>query len=277
MDARLRLRGQHSSSLTAGEPPPRRGRLAVRHLPRMLRRPKLNPLSIVGHVVRGLGLPYEDGLLSRHNRDFLEDPDFIRAYARGIEASGDLGWRWRVHIGLWAASTAVRLPGDFVECGVNRGFLSTAIMEHLDWNRLGKQFWLLDTFEGIDLSQLEGDELAAARERNERMDLAGADSVRAWFSQWQNVNVIEGSVPATLPLVQADEIAYLHLDMNSSAPEVAALDYFWERLVPGAVVLFDDYGYRGYEAQRHALGDLARRRDMPIASLPTGQGLLIRA
>ena len=251
--------------------------MTVRHLPLVTRKPKLNPLSVVGHVVRGLGLPYEDGLMSRHNRDFLEDPDFVRAYARGIEASGDLGWRWRVHIGLWAASTAVRQPGDFIECGVNRGFLSTAIMEYLDWNRLSKQFWLLDTFAGIDLSQLEGDELAAARERNERMDLADADSVRAWFSQWRNVNVIEGSVPATLPLVHADQIAFLHLDMNSSAPEVAALEYFWERLVPGAVVLFDDYGYRGYEAQRYALGALARRRDMPIASLPTGQGLLIRA
>jgi Macrocin-O-methyltransferase (TylF) len=242
----------------------------------MTARPRFRPLGIVGHILRRLGLPYEDGLLSRHNRDFLDDPDFVRAYARGIEASGDLGWRWRVHIGLWAASTAAKLPGDFVECGVNRGFLSTAIMEYLDWDRVGKRFWLLDTFEGIDLSQLEGDELSAARERNARMDLADAESVRAWFSQWQNVSVVEGPVPTTLPLVHADEIAYLHLDMNSSAPEVAALEYFWERLVPGAVVLFDDYGYRGYEAQRVALDALARRRDVPIASLPTGQGLLIR-
>jgi hypothetical protein len=235
-----------------------------------------SPLGIVGRIVRRLGVPYEDGLLSRHNRDFLEDRDFVRAYARGIEASGDLCWRWRVHIGLWAASTAARLPGDFVECGVNRGFLSTAIMEYLDWDRVGKQFWLLDTFEGIDLSQLEGEELEAAPERNARMDLADADSVRAWFSQWRNTNVVVGSVPSTLPLVRADEIAYLHLDMNSSAPEVAALEYFWEHLVPGAVVLLDDYGYRGYEAQKRALDALARRREVPIASLPTGQGLLIR-
>ena len=58
---------------------------------------------------------------------------------------------------------------------------------------------------------------------------------------------------------------------------MAALEYFWERLVPGALVLFDDYAYRGYEAQKRALDALARRRDVPIASLPTGQGLLIRA
>jgi Methyltransferase domain len=90
-----------------------------------------------------------------------------------------------------------------------------------------------------------------------------------------NVNIIEGSVPTTLPLVQTDEIAYLHLDMNSSAPELAALNSFWERLVPGAVVLPDDYGYRGYEAQKRALDALARRLDVSIASLPTGQSLLI--
>jgi hypothetical protein len=242
----------------------------------MTRRLKLTPLSLVGHIVRGLGLPYEDGLLSRHNRDFLKDPDFVRAYTRGIEASGDLGWRWRVHIGLWAAATAARLPGDFVECGVNRGFLSTAIMEYLHWDRVGKHFWLLDTFQVIDLSQLEGDELEAARGRNKRLDLADADSVRAWFSRWPNLSIVEGAVPATLPLVQADQVAYLHLDMNSSAPEIAALEYFWERLVPGAVVLLDDYGYRGYEAQNRAFDALAQRRNVAIASLPTGQGLLIR-
>jgi hypothetical protein len=149
-------------------------------------------------------------------------------------------------------------------------------MEYLHWDTVGKQFWLLDTFQGIDLSHLEGAELAAARERNERMGPPDADSVRAWFSQWPNVNVVEGAVPTTLPLVDADEIAYLHLDMNSSAPEVAAVEYFWERLVPAAVVLFDDYGYRGYEPQKRALDALARQRDVAIASLPTGQGLLIR-
>ena len=235
-----------------------------------------NPLSIVGHTLRGLGLPYEDGLFSRYNRDFIHDPDFVRAYARGTEASGDLGWRWRVHVGLWAASTAAKFPGDFVECGVNRGFLSTAIMEYLDWDNVGKHFWLLDTFQGIDLSQLEGDEVEAARKRNEQMNLADADSVRRWFSQWRNVNIVVGAVPTTLSEVHADQVAYLHLDMNSSAPEVAALEYFWERLVPGAVVLLDDYGFPGYEAQRRAMQALARRRDLAIASLPTGQGLLIR-
>ena len=38
--------------------------------------------------------------------------------------------------------------------------------------------------------------------------------------------------------------------MNCSRPEVAAAEYFWDRRVPGAFVLPDDYAYRGYESQK---------------------------
>src|ERR1700728_938830 len=72
----------------------------------------------------------QDGLQSIHNHDFLDDPDFRKAYQRGVKAARnrDYGWHWRVHIGLWVAYSASKLKGDFVECGVNHGFLSSAIM-----------------------------------------------------------------------------------------------------------------------------------------------------
>ncbi|MCX6466256.1 MAG: alpha/beta hydrolase, partial [Pseudonocardiales bacterium] len=50
----------------------------------------------------------------------------------------------------FVAAFAARLRGDFVECGVNWGFLSSAIMHYLDWDRHGKTFYLFDTFAGLD-------------------------------------------------------------------------------------------------------------------------------
>src|SRR6186997_1537210 len=101
----------------------------------------------------------QDGLTSVHNHEFMEDPRFVAAYQRGVIAAGqDYKWHWRVHIGLWVAQNAARLSGDFVECGVNRGFLSSSIMAFLDWDRLGKKFYLLDTFRGIDERDLASDE-----------------------------------------------------------------------------------------------------------------------
>jgi hypothetical protein len=92
----------------------------------------------------------QDGLRSIHNHEFVDDPAFNAAYGRGVEAAGDYAFHWRVHVALWAAATGAQVPGSFVECGVNRGFLSSAIMRHLDWNSRRETFYLFDTFAGLD-------------------------------------------------------------------------------------------------------------------------------
>jgi hypothetical protein len=104
----------------------------------------------------------------------------------------------------------------------------------------------------------------------------GIEGVRANFSQWKNVSLIEGSIPETLPQIRAKKIAYLHLDMNCSMPEIAAIQFLWERLVPGAFVLLDDYAYYGYLSQKIAMDRFAQEKGVKILSLPTGQGLLVK-
>lgn len=225
----------------------------------------------------------QDGLKSEHLHEFMTDPAFLRSYNRGVAAAGDYRWHWRVHVGLWAAYSASKLEGDFVECGVNRGFLSSAIMEYLDWDSLSKTFYLLDTFAGLELTRLSKDDLeAGAAERNEKHLQTGfyvtnVDGVRANFSQWKNVRIIQGAVPDTLREVPSARIAYLHLDMNSAAPEVAAFNFLWNRLAPGAFVLMDDYAFLGAESQQSAMDAAAGAKGARIVSLPTGQGLLIKS
>jgi len=225
----------------------------------------------------------QDGLRSIHNHEFMDDPLFQRAYRRGVAAAGeDYRWHWRVHVGLWAASCARRLEGDFVECGVNRGCLSSAVMEYLNWDSTARTFYLLDTFSGLDEQYLtEQEKKAGLMEENEELlqsgfYVSGVETVKANFSQWKNVRIIQGPVPETLGQVDAKRIAYLHLDMNCSPPEVAAAEFFWPRLVPGAIILLDDYAYRGYRSQKIAMDEFARKLGLNVLSLPTGQGLMIK-
>ncbi len=213
----------------------------------------------------------------------MEDDRFVAAYQRGVSAAGqDYLWHWRVHIGLWAAECGARLSGDFVECGVNRGFMSSSIMQRLDWNRRDRQFYLLDTFSGVDQRYLSDDDIReGVMAKNADLIQAGfyatrAEEVRRNFSEWRNVTIIEGPIPETLPQVRSDHVAFLHIDMNCAAPEVAALEYFWPRLEVGAPVLLDDYAFHGYAHQKVAMDRLSGRLGVSIASLPTGQGLLIR-
>jgi Macrocin-O-methyltransferase (TylF) len=227
----------------------------------------------------------QDGLLSIHSHAFMQDSRFIAAYARGIKAIGGTDlyqFHWRVHMALWAASIASRLDGDFVECGVNKGFVSSAIMDYLDWNSLDRDFYLLDTFAGLDERFVSPSELeSGSLEKNAKslesgFYVTGADSVRANFAQWPRAVIVEGAIPETLAQATPRKVAYLHLDMNCAPPEIAALTYFWDRLVAGATVLLDDYAYHGYTPQRLAMDEFARSHGVTVCSLPTGQGLIIR-
>src|SRR3712207_9415580 len=64
---------------------------------------------------------------------------------------------------LWAGERSLQVDGDFVECGVNAGFISSAMMRWLDWNRVGRRFYLIDTFSGPVLEQYSSTEVELLR------------------------------------------------------------------------------------------------------------------
>jgi hypothetical protein len=226
----------------------------------------------------------QDGLFTLHSDHFRADPTFRAAYQRGVQASHgvDPDLEWRVHVALWAAQTALRVEGDFVECGVNAGFVSSAIMQGLEWNTIERRFFLVDTFSGPVLTQYTREEIQKQRLAIAKRALeAGAyvtdlERVRANFAEWPQAIILQGAVPEVLGTVDFGKVAFLHIDMNSALPEQWALAFFWDRLSPGAVILFDDYSYFGHECQRDAIDQVAREKKAHILSLPTGQGIIIR-
>jgi hypothetical protein len=189
---------------------------------------------------------------------------------------------WRIHVGLWAAALATRAAGDFVECGVNAGFLSSAILTYLDWMSLDKKFFLVDTFEGPVLTQFNEEEAGNGRLDAVRECLAkdgyvtDMERVRRNYAEWSRIEIVQGRVPEVLPAVDTRAVAFLHLDMNCAYPEVEALRHFWPLISSGGVVLFDDYAHCGYEAQAKAIDEVASPLGAGILVLPTGQGMMVK-
>ena len=229
----------------------------------------------------------QDSLRTRHNHDFMTDPSFMAAYQRGIKAcdkdhilrTGGPKHQihWRVHVALWVASHAKHLEGDFVECGVGKGVLSSAIMTYLDWNSLDKQFFLFDTFCGIDESYLNEEEKTQGRmEFSKRYYSECYEAVKANFAEFRRVHLIRGTVPDTLSTVNITKVCYLSIDMNCAKPEIEAATFFWDKIVSGGLVLLDDYAYVGYDEQKKAFDKFALEKGIEILSIPTGQGLFIK-
>ncbi|MGH7082662.1 MAG: TylF/MycF/NovP-related O-methyltransferase [Acetobacteraceae bacterium] len=214
---------------------------------------------------------------------FLDDPRFQLAYARGWNSGHRKAAmiddsRWVVHVALWAATQAARLPGDFVECGVDTGMLSLAICEWLDFNKLEKDFWLFDTFRGIPEDQMTAAERAGIGGWHNRNSYTECyETAVANFAPWPRCTLVRGKVPESLGAFPAGRsVSYLSIDMNIVLPEIAAITFFWERLVPGAMVLLDDYAWATHRDQKAAFDAFAEARGAMILTLPTGQGLIIR-
>lgn len=223
-----------------------------------------------------------DGLVTAHDSSFRDQPRFREAYARGVRAGHgvDPGIEWRVHVALWSAANALRAPGHFVECGVNAGFVCSAIMQRLDWRNVEKTFYLIDTFEGPVFAQFSDQETSGARVARDALAkgayVTDLDRVYDNYREWPNVSVVKGVVPEVLAGLAIDRVAFLHLDMNCAFPEAAALRHFWPLLSPGAMVLLDDYAYFGYDSIRHAVDSVAQSLGIEVLSLPTGQGLILK-
>ena len=65
------------------------------------------------------------------------------------------------------------------------------------------------------------------------------------YKNFENIELREGDVFETLPkwLLENPQtrISYLHLDLDVYAPTKFVLDEIWDRVVPGGLLVFDDY------------------------------------
>jgi O-methyltransferase len=236
----------------------------------------------------GMGRPdfFSDALAAWvRNMDAMRSPEFRRAYERGMNSghilgrargTHDLQIEWRIHIALWAATHAKSLAGDFVECGVNTGIVSIAICTYLDFNSLDKDFYLFDTFQGIPEEQMSEVERDERIRHNKSHYTECYETAVKNFASWPRCRLVRGKVPDTLAEVGIEKVAYLHIDMNIAAPERAALEFFWDKVVPGGVILLDDYGFSAFRPQYESANEFAQGKGVMIATLPTGQGLLIK-
>ncbi|PSL22298.1 TylF/MycF/NovP-related O-methyltransferase [Shimia abyssi] len=208
---------------------------------------------------------------------FREDARFVDALKRNAETEQELSIAWRLHTLLWAAQNALNHPGDFVECGVWKGFCFAFLTDYLDFSKIDKTLYLYDTFLGIPEemnSEIRSNEVYAKETASDQDAILNI--VKKRFENVPNTRIVPGKVPDSFADACPEMISLLHIDMNSAASEIAALEALFDKVVPGAMILFDDYGWTGYAAQRHAENAFMAARGHQILELPTGQGLVIK-
>ncbi len=218
---------------------------------------------------------------------FRDDPRFKAATKATDSSTGENqyaspdGISWRYNILVWAARQALQVEGDFVECGVYRGDMSWVVTEMVDLVGHGRTMYLYDTFSGFSEKYSSPEDYPDAPQffefANAGYGQAGLqEEVTARFRDKPHVHVIQGVVPDALPATAPPKIAFLHLDMNSPGPERAALEFLYDRISPGGVIVFDDYGWSIFRKQKESADAFMASRSHSVLELPTGQGLVVK-
>lgn len=163
------------------------------------------------------------------------------------------------------------VEGDVAECGVRNG-RSTLFMLTADLRE--RQYHLFDSFEGLSDPSSE-DRMKGGAHRWKKGDLSASEArVRETLSGFSNLHFHVGWIPQTLGAVSDKAFAFVHIDVDLYEPTRDSLAFFFDRVVPGGLIVCDDYGSAYCPGARKAFDEFFANRAEKIIELPTGQALV---
>jgi O-methyltransferase len=213
---------------------------------------------------------------SQTDHDFQADASEMEARSRWIEQEPEfvpIVERARTYTmtsveRMFAMHKAVRyieeakIEGAIVECGVWRGgSIMVAIDTLISLNSIEREVFLFDTFEGLPKPDpiLDVDIWGNKGYDGWILETRGAEASNWAYASLDDVrsNVlglgypdrlirfVKGMVERTIPEKAPDKIALLRLDTDWHASTKHVLEQLFPALVPGGVLIMDDYGHFG--------------------------------
>lgn len=220
-----------------------------------------------------------DNLATVNRHDFVNDPRFQRskkkAEDRWVNVKNLRDISWRLHTILWAYGLASakfrRTDAIFVECGTGAGYMAAGISDYYSNFDKKNDLYLIDAFS----TSLQLTKTTSVKSPAKFAYTDNFIEVKEYFAKYQFITVLKGFIPDVLSELPMNPIGFLHVDLNNVQGEVAALDALSSRLLPGSVIIFDDYGGPGGGDQASAHEEFANTHDKNLLILPTGQAIII--
>mgnify|MGYP000964856061 CR=1 FL=1 len=205
------------------------------------------------------------------NLAWLEDPEFLRVW--GNFPGRDVRVHDRKFILYSLAKSVASIDGATAECGVLTGGSS-----YLMCAALGREHHVFDSFEGLSEPD-ENDRPGDARTFEWRKhDLARPlELVQKNLARFSNVHYHKGWIPERFHEVAHLRFAFVHVDVDLHQPTKDSLEFFYERMVPGGILLCDDYGSTACPGAKRAFDELvADQPERSVVHLTTGQGFIVK-
>jgi len=188
---------------------------------------------------------------------------------------------WRHYIVYWTAMYAARFSNfsklNLVEAGVCDGltinFAISAVKDEMGEN-FDFEAYLYDAWEGMKVENLTTQEKA----RKGRYSYLSLEKTKSNLKEFEDqCSFVQGHIPDVFVEHSGpSELSWLHIDLNSSFPTLKTLEHFVPKLLPGGVVLFDDYAHRGFRETKEVADRYCSQVKGLLLPFPTGQAVFFK-
>ena len=169
------------------------------------------------------------------------------------------------------------LEGNVAECGVNTGDSAKFINEYFP----NRKLYLFDTFEGFAEQDIKAEQnLNSNAFLNGQFNKVGLfstakeDIVMKKMTYPKNVIIKKGYFPDSAKDID-DKFCFVNLDMDLYQPMLAALHFFWDKVVEGGCIVLHDYFHPELPGVAQAVADFEKERNIKLCKTVIGDGCSI--
>ncbi len=176
---------------------------------------------------------------------------------------------------LWElAGQALQAGGDIVEVGVWRGGTGCLMAKRAETMNASSRVFLCDTFSGVVKAGAED----SSYKGGEHSD-TGVTVLRKLEADLSldNTEVLVGVFPDTTGnLLATKNICLCHIDVDVYQSAKDAVEFVWDRIPAGGVIVFDDYGFAGCEGVTRYVDELRTRDDVFFFNNLNGHAVILK-
>lgn len=182
---------------------------------------------------------------------------------------------WRHFVVFWTARYSVSKTGgdkNLVECGVGEGLTAYFAINAVKDCGYNYRFYLYDSWEAMK------EEYLLPSEKCIDYSWLELHNTQNNLVEYKNNCVFnKGFIPESFCKSEnPDSLVWLHIDLNSSLPTKGSLDFFYEKLQTGGLILFDDYGWPGYKETKELVDMWFEGKNGMLFPIPTGQSIFFK-
>jgi len=189
---------------------------------------------------------------------------------------------WRHWIVSYSIKHAIEFSDtndyNFVECGVADGVTAFFALREIINNDKSKSRYSMHLYDSWDAmkknSLLDSEMSSVGAYKNLNMN-----TTKQNLSEFEDKIIFhKGYIPESFTKLPESpkSIIYLSIDLNATNATISTLEFFFNKLVRGGVILFDDYGSTGHSDTKKITDSFFADKPGMLMQIPTGQAIYFR-